>query len=83
MIDGTLSADTSAYYDNSHDGGSPDKNPTGLWNDRFSAYLKGEGNKISLKEPFAMNEHSKENHIIRFNNPPLGTYDLSLGLVNN
>ena len=42
MVNGTLAVDTSAYYDNSRAGGSSDMNLTGLWKDRFSAYLEGE-----------------------------------------
>nr|QNO44835.1 hypothetical protein OMIELODL_00005 [Methanosarcinales archaeon ANME-2c ERB4]QNO46584.1 hypothetical protein DLPLDLPG_00004 [Methanosarcinales archaeon ANME-2c ERB4] len=83
MVNGTLSVDTSAYYDNSRAGGSPDMNLTGLWKDRFSAYLEGEGSKISLDEPSASKEHSKGNYIIKFNNLPLGTYDLSVGVSDN
>ncbi|MEA1998763.1 MAG: hypothetical protein U9N61_05500 [Euryarchaeota archaeon] len=78
MVNGTLSIDTSAYYDNSHAGGSSDKNLTGLWKDRFSAYLEGEGSKISLKEPFAADEYSQGNYTLKFNNLPLGTYNLSV-----
>ncbi|MEA1895098.1 MAG: hypothetical protein U9N36_07845 [Euryarchaeota archaeon] len=83
MINGTLSIDTSAYYDNSRAGGSSDKNLTGLWKDRFSAYLEGEGSKIPLEEPFAADEHSAGNYVLKFNNLPLGTYNLSVGVVDN
>jgi hypothetical protein len=65
MVNGTLSVDTSAYYD------------------KFSAYIEGEGSKIPLEEPFAMNEHQKGNYILKFNNLPLGTYNLSLGISDN
>ncbi len=83
MVNGTLSVDTSAYYDNSRADGSSDMNLTGLWNDRFSAYLEGEGSKIPLEEPFAANEHSAGNYVLKFNNLPLGTYDLCVGISDN
>ena len=83
MVNGTLSVDTSAYYDNSRAGGSPDKNLTGLWKDRFSVYLEGEGSKIPLEEPFAANERSIGDYLLKFNNLPLGTYDLSVGISDN
>jgi len=83
MANGTLAIDTSAHYDNSRAGGSPDMNLTGLWKDRFSAYLEGEGSKIPLEEPFAMNEHQKGNYVLKFNNLPLGTYNLSVGVSDN
>ena len=82
-VNGTLSVDTSAYYDNSRAGGSSDMNLTGLWKDRFSAYLEGEGSKIPLEEPFAINEHHKGNYVLKFDNLPLGTYDLSVGVSDN
>jgi len=83
MVNGTLSVDTSAYYDNSRADGSSDMNLTGLWKDRFSAYLEGEGTKIALEEPFAANEHSAGNYVLKFNNLPLGTYDLCVGVSDN
>ncbi len=83
MVNGTLAADTSAYYDNSRADGSSGKNLTGLWKDRFSAYLEGEGSKIPLEEPFAMNEHAQGNYTLKFNNLPLGTYNLGLGVSDN
>ena len=83
MVNGTLSVDTSVYYDNSRAGGSSDNNLTGLWKDRFSAYLEGEGSKISLEEPFATNKPHKGNYVLKFNNLPLGTYDLSVGVSDN
>jgi len=83
MVNGTLSVDTSAYYDNSRAGGSPDMNLTGLWKDRFSAYLEGEGSNIPLEEPFAADERSAGNYVLKFNNLPLGTYNLSVGLSDN
>ncbi len=83
MVNGTLSIDASAYYDNSRAGGSSGKNLTGLWKDRFSAYLEGEGSKIPLEEPFAMNEHARGNYTLKFNNLPLGTYNLSVGVSDN
>nr|QNO45489.1 hypothetical protein CEDKBFPB_00001 [Methanosarcinales archaeon ANME-2c ERB4] len=83
MVNGTLAVDTSAYYDNSRAGGSSGKNLTGLWKDRFSAYLEGEGSKIPLEEPFTMNEHAKGNYTLKFNNLPLGTYDLCVGISDN
>ncbi len=77
------SIDASAYYDNSRADGSSDKNQTRLWKDQFSAYLEGEGSKIPLAEPFAMNERARGNYTPKFNNLHLGTYNLSVGVIDN
>lgn len=55
----------------------------GLWKDQFYGYLVGEGSHIYLGEPQTMTEYSAGNYTLVFDDPPLGTYELTVGVGDN
>jgi PKD repeat protein len=84
MSTGTLTVNVSAYYDNHRaGGGSGWKLMRGLWKDRFYMCLIGEGLGRPPKEAFTAKEYSAGNYTLQFDDLPLGTYELWVGVGDN